>query len=90
MIVHVCEQFEHPWGSGGIGGFVEFFVTHVSWICHQKRRLATNFFGKYSKMKIGIFCILGHEGGGRGSERGKKGHEGFLKKCFFKNHIESF
>ena len=33
-------------------------------------------------MKISNFCGYGHEGGG-GSERGKKGHEGFLKKCFF-------
>ena len=37
--------------------------------------------GKYSKMKIGIFCVQGHEGGG--SEREKKGHKGFFKKCFF-------
>ena len=31
-------------------------------------------------MKISNFCVHGHEGG---SERGKKGHKGFLKKCFF-------
>ena len=35
-------------------------------------------------MKISNFCVHGHEGrGGGGSERGKKGHKGFLKKCFF-------
>ena len=36
------------------------------------------------------FLRPGTRRGGAGSERGKKGHEGFLKKCFFKNHIESF
>ena len=46
--------------------------------------------GKYSKIKIGIFCVQGHEGGGRGQSGGKKDTKVFKKSVFFKNHIESF
>ena len=33
------------------------------------------------------FLHPGTQRGGEGSERGKKGHEGFLKKCFFSKTI---
>ena len=44
-----------------------------------------NMWGKYSKIKIGNFCVQGHEGGGGGGESGgKKDTKVFLKSLFSK------